>query len=92
MLTAETTPLAAGDIHALLAQLDDPCLARIERLRLLGGVPRWEVYCYGRLTDGRLVQVDLGAWRLRPGYRTHLQQLRQRPPGDPKDGDSDERS
>ncbi|MGK5558204.1 hypothetical protein ACSNOI_42040 [Actinomadura kijaniata] len=84
MLTAETNPLPVGGIGALLAQLDgdtrvmldDPRLAQIVRLRLLGGVPCWEVsYCYDRLTDGRLVEVDLEVWRLRPNYRIHLRQL-----------------
>ena len=43
-------------------QLEDPRLARINRLRLLSdpGFPFWDVsYCYGTLKDGSRVRVSL---------------------------------
>lgn len=47
-------------------ELDDPRLARINRLRLLSdvGFPFWDVsYCYGTLKDGTRVRVNLPVYQ-----------------------------
>ncbi|WP_435113762.1 hypothetical protein [Nocardiopsis synnemataformans] len=88
--TGETNPVSdIGGIHVLLDQLDrsagiypltDHEVVSIERLRLIGynrsEYPYWDVsYCYGRLADGRLVRVDIGADRVRGQWRSHLVEL-----------------
>lgn len=59
--------------------LSDQRVVQIVRLRLIGACreyPMWDVsYCYGRLADGRLVNVDLGADRIRRDARRHLVEL-----------------
>lgn len=57
--THENVDYSEGDVP-----LSDPRLVRIVRLRLLteAGYPGYDVsYCYGQLSDGRFVRVDLGA-------------------------------
>lgn len=59
--------------------LSDQRVVQIVRLRLIGACrdyPWWDVsYCYGRLDDGRLVNVDLGEHDIRRTWRPHLVEL-----------------
>jgi hypothetical protein len=67
------------DLHAFREEidygrytpLDDPDLARITRLRLLGGdgMPGYDLsYCWGVLKDGTKVRVTLPRYQFRSGY------------------------
>lgn len=61
-LTAEHERIREEIDHQDPVDLGDPTLARIIRLRLVSdpGFPAWDVsYCYGRLTDGTYVRVNL---------------------------------
>lgn len=70
-LVNESNPITAEmhafresiDYRAYTTPLDDPDLARIVRLRLIGfepGYPRCDVsYCYGILKDGTHVRVQM---------------------------------
>lgn len=80
----ETNPV--GDIYHYLDQLTDETvtladrrLVKIERLRLIGWSREyraWDVsYVYGRLSNGDLVRVDLGADRLVCGRLSYSGEL-----------------
>lgn len=83
----ETNPISDFGGHQALQvdhkagrfALSDRRVVKIVRLRLIGACreyPWWDVsYCYGRLDDGRLVNVDLGTDRIRRSWRPHLVEL-----------------
>lgn len=60
----EITELRESINHNITVDLDDPNLAKVLRLRLIGfnsrEYPRWDIsYCYGELKDGTRCRVLL---------------------------------
>lgn len=75
-LTAEHERIREEIDHQDPVDLCDPALARIVRLRLISdpGFPYWDVsYCYGRLTDGTYVRVNLPWFQFRKGRPLKMQ-------------------
>jgi hypothetical protein len=68
--------------HSETVQWNDPQLARVLRLRLIGccrEYPFWDVsYCYGELRDGSRVRVMLPEHQLNRQWKSHLIQLAKR--------------
>lgn len=62
--------------HSVTVTWNDPRLARVLRLRLIGcsrEYPFWDVsYCYGELTDGTRCRVYLPETRLGRNWKAHL--------------------
>lgn len=68
--------------HSITIEWDDPDLAKVLRLRLIGccrEYPFWDIsYCYGQLRDGRRVRVNLPVSRLNNRWKAHLVALGKR--------------
>jgi hypothetical protein len=74
---AEITEMRESVDHRILVGLDDPRLAKVLRLRLIGyhryEYPRWDIsYCYGELKDGTRCRVQIPLSTLSRNWRADL--------------------